>query len=91
MGETQGQTPRLNVFIHSLRTGGRGAKEGGGEFRHETELEVALCLDLLGVSQARHSDTSSRSSRKNVSLPEILIITCDLVPRVQFSLRCVQF
>lgn len=41
MGETQGQTLRLNVFIRSLRTGA----EGAGQFRHETELEVALYLD----------------------------------------------
>lgn len=40
-GETQGQTLRLDVFIRSLRTSGGGA----GWFRHETELEVALCLD----------------------------------------------
>lgn len=49
MGETQGQTPRLNVFIHSLRMGGGGGGggwRGGSLFRHETELEVALCLDL---------------------------------------------
>lgn len=39
--ERQGQTLRLDVFIRSLRTGGGGE----GWFRHETELEVALCLD----------------------------------------------